>query len=62
MVDWNDEETANSSCADHYHFYKLEKWTKAGTKMDAASRSWPRGVAIAFTLHPGATCKDALHQ
>jgi hypothetical protein len=39
MADWNDEETANSFYADDRNFYKLEKWTKAHTKMDFASRS-----------------------
>ncbi len=34
MADWKDEETEDSSRADERNFYKLEKWTKDGTKID----------------------------
>jgi hypothetical protein len=34
MADLTDEETDNSSLADDRNFYKLEKWTKDGTKVD----------------------------
>jgi hypothetical protein len=32
--DWSDEETDNPLCADDRNFYKVEKWTKDGTKID----------------------------
>jgi hypothetical protein len=32
--DWSDEETDNPLLADEYNFYKVEKWTKDGTKVD----------------------------
>ncbi len=32
--DWSDEETNNTLLADEYNFYKVEKWTKDGTKVD----------------------------
>src|SRR5262245_44894520 len=34
MADLADEETDNSSYADDRPFYKLEKWTKDGAKVD----------------------------
>jgi hypothetical protein len=34
MADLTDEETDNSSHADDRNFYKLEKWTKDGAKVD----------------------------
>ena len=33
-IDWSDEETDNPLLADDRNFYKLEKWTKDGTKVD----------------------------
>jgi hypothetical protein len=32
--DWSDEETDSPTYADDRNFYKLEKWTKDGTKVD----------------------------
>ena len=34
MSQWFDEETTDSLIADERNFYKLEKWTKDGTKVD----------------------------
>ena len=34
MNDWSDEETDNPLYADDHNFYKVEKWTKDGTKVD----------------------------
>jgi hypothetical protein len=34
MNDWSDEETDNPHYADDRNFYKLEKWTPDGTKVD----------------------------
>jgi hypothetical protein len=34
MNDRSDEETDNPRYADDRNFYKLEKWTKDGTKVD----------------------------
>ena len=34
MNDWSDEETDNPLLADDRNFYKVEKWTKDGTKVD----------------------------
>ena len=34
MADWSDEETDNPLSADDRNFYKIEKWTKDGTKVD----------------------------
>jgi len=31
---WSDEETDNPLYADDHNFYKVEKWTKDGTKVD----------------------------
>ena len=31
---WSDEETDNPLRADDLNFYKVEKWTKDGTKID----------------------------
>jgi hypothetical protein len=31
---WSEEETDNALYADDRNFYKLEKWTKHGTKAD----------------------------
>ena len=33
-IDWSDEETKNALYADDRNFYKLEKWTKDGSKID----------------------------
>ena len=38
MNDWSDEETHNPLYADR-NFYKVEKWTKDGTKIDHAMKS-----------------------
>ena len=35
MSDWSDEETDDPLIADHRNFYKVEKWTKDGTKVDS---------------------------
>ena len=35
MNDWSDEETADPLYADDRNFYKVEKWTKDGTKVDS---------------------------
>jgi hypothetical protein len=32
MPDWSDEETDNPLLADDRNFYKVEKWTRDGTK------------------------------
>ena len=32
--DWSDEETDNPLRADDRNFYKVEKWSKDGTKID----------------------------
>jgi hypothetical protein len=34
MNNWPVEETDNPLCADDRNFYKVEKWTKDGTKVD----------------------------
>ena len=34
MSDWSDEETDNPLLADEYNFYKVEKWTREGAKVD----------------------------
>jgi hypothetical protein len=34
MSHWSDEETDNPLRADDCNFYKLEKWTKDGTKIE----------------------------
>ncbi|MGC1356529.1 MAG: hypothetical protein WA851_12165 [Xanthobacteraceae bacterium] len=33
-IEWSDEETDNSLRADDRNFYKVEKWTKDGMKID----------------------------
>jgi hypothetical protein len=33
--DWSDEETDNPLYADDRNFYKVEKWTRDGTKVDS---------------------------
>jgi hypothetical protein len=33
--DWSDEETNEPLIADHRNFYKVEKWTRDGTKIDS---------------------------
>ena len=33
-IEWSDEETENLLYADDRNFYKLEKWTKDGTKIE----------------------------
>jgi hypothetical protein len=35
MNDWSDEETFDPLYADERNFYKVEKWTKDGTKVDS---------------------------
>ena len=35
MNDWSDEETDNPLLADDRNFYKVEKWTRDGTKVDS---------------------------
>jgi hypothetical protein len=35
MGDWADEETDNPTYANERNFYKLEKWTRDGTKVDS---------------------------
>jgi hypothetical protein len=37
--DWSDEETADPLYADDRNFYKVEKWTKDGTKVDSLPAS-----------------------
>ena len=32
--EWSEEETENPLLADERNFYKVEKWTKDGTKVD----------------------------
>jgi hypothetical protein len=57
MADLADEETDNSSYADERPFYKLEKWTKDGTKVDRllyAGNDLDRGAH--FALLDGQTC------
>ena len=34
MNDWSDEETDDPLYADRRNFYKVEKWTEDGTKVD----------------------------
>jgi hypothetical protein len=34
MSDWSDEETDSPLRADDRNFYKVEKWTKDGTKIE----------------------------
>ena len=34
MNDWPEEETDNPLLADDRNYYKVEKWTKDGTKVD----------------------------
>jgi hypothetical protein len=34
MNDWSDDETDEPLVADHRNYYKVEKWTKDGTKVD----------------------------
>jgi len=34
VADWSDEETDNPLRADDRNFYKVEKWTKDGLKVD----------------------------
>ena len=33
--DWSDEETNEPLIADHRNFYKVEKWTRDGAKIDS---------------------------
>ena len=35
MSDWSDEETDDPLYTDRRNFYKVEKWTKDGTKVDS---------------------------
>jgi hypothetical protein len=34
MKDWSDQETDNAVEADLRNFYKVEKWTRDGTRLD----------------------------
>ena len=34
MRDWSEEETDNPFKADDRNFYKVEKWTRDGSKVD----------------------------
>jgi hypothetical protein len=34
MSNWSDEETDEPLIADHRNFYKVEKWTKDGAKVE----------------------------
>ena len=34
MSKWSDEQTDEPLIADHRNFYKVEKWTKDGTKVE----------------------------
>jgi len=34
MSDWSDEETDNPLLADDRNYYKVEKWTRDGSKVD----------------------------
>jgi hypothetical protein len=34
MADWFDEETDEPLVADHRNYYKVEKWTNDGSKVD----------------------------
>ena len=34
MADWSDDETDEPLIADHRNFYKVEKWTKDGSKIE----------------------------
>ena len=34
MNKWSDEETNDPLVADHRNFYKIEKWTKDGSKVE----------------------------
>jgi hypothetical protein len=36
MTDWSDEETTDPLVADVRNFYKVEKWTRDGSKVDRA--------------------------
>ena len=35
MNDWSDEETFDPNKADGLNFYKVEKWTADGTRVDS---------------------------
>ena len=35
MNDWSDEKTDDPLIADHRNFYKVEKWTRDGMKVDS---------------------------
>ena len=35
MSEWSDEETDDPLIADHRNFYKVEKWTRDGMKVDS---------------------------
>ena len=57
MATLPDEETDNPLRADERNFYKLEKWTKDGTKVDRllyAGNDLDRGAH--FALLDGQTC------
>jgi hypothetical protein len=38
--DWSDEETDDPLRADDRNFYKVEKWTKDGTKIEQTDLRW----------------------
>jgi hypothetical protein len=35
MSDWSEEESDNAFVADERNFYKVEKWTRDGSKIDS---------------------------
>jgi hypothetical protein len=35
VAEWSDEETDDPLIADHRNFYKVEKWTRDGMKVDS---------------------------
>jgi hypothetical protein len=51
MTKTSDEETADPLIADHRNFYKVEKWTKDGAKVDCmlfASSNLDKARAVFF--------------
>ena len=49
--DWSEEETDNPAYADDRNFYKVEKWTKDGTKVDRLLYAG-NNLEKARTVHP----------
>jgi hypothetical protein len=47
--DWSNEETNEPLLADHRNFYKVEKWTKGGSRVErmraplGCSAQWSKG-------------------